>query len=364
MGRMSRTPLYGLHQRRGAVFHRVGEWELPLHYGDTEAEYRALTQGVGLVDHSFQGRIRAYGKDALDLLNRLSTNKLETLPQGTGAATILTTNKGRVIDLLLVEAMADHLLMLTSPQQRQRILEWVDFYTFSEDAHLEDVTDEEVMVSVVGPQAPQVVHALSGTDAASLDRFHWVSTQVAGIQMPLLRTDLAGVPQYNLLAPASQAEAFWQAVLEAGEIHNITPVGSSALEALRVEQGIPSYGAELSEELNPLEARLLGFISFSKGCYIGQEVVTRLNTYQKVQRQLMGIALEEEAAVGDNVEQEGQPVGAITSVAWLPGKGWRALAYIRHAQIKAGAQIRVAGTQVVGELYHPPFALATEPVNV
>ena len=142
---MKRTPLYELHASASGTFTSLFDWELPDTLGNPAAEYQAAQEGIVLMDRSYVGRFQVTGKDALDLLNRLSTNKLEELPPGNGRASILTSNKGRIIDLLHLFARKDHLLLLTSPQTRERVAEWIDLYTFLEEVALEDITETTAM---------------------------------------------------------------------------------------------------------------------------------------------------------------------------------------------------------------------------
>ena len=153
-----------------------------------EDEYRALTSGVGVVDRSDVGRLIVTGDDALDLLNRLSTNELATLEVGSGAATVLTTNKGRIVDLLHVHRDEDRLIVFTSPGSQQRVAEWIDFYTFVEDVAVEDVTRETAMLSLTGLGSTGFLDKLTDGQASSLATFERLSAQVSGVPV-------GGVPQ-------------------------------------------------------------------------------------------------------------------------------------------------------------------------
>ena len=122
-----------------------GQYSLPKSFGAFEDEYRCVSQGTGLSDRSFIGKLRINGEDSLDLLNRLSTNNLESLDLGMGTATVLTTNKGRVIDFLIVSKRDDHLLALTSEDSTQKVIDWIDLYTFVEDVQVVNFTETSAM---------------------------------------------------------------------------------------------------------------------------------------------------------------------------------------------------------------------------
>ena len=314
---MNRTPLYTPQERAGATFIHLFDWEVASTFGDAAAEYRAATDGVALLDLSYAGRFRVTGKDALDLLNRLSSNKVDVLPPGTGAGTVLPTNKGRVIDLLHLFATEDHLIMVTSPQTRQRVAEWTDLYTFLEDVVPEDVTEATAMLALLGPQAPALLERLTGTPVARMEPYASAPVTVDGKAALLLRTDPVGSPGYYLITPVERAESLWSALAA-----DATPIGEEIYNALRIEAGLPRYGWELSEEVNPWEVALHPFIHFDKGCYTGQEVILRLYNYKKVQRQLVALTLSPAGGVeGATLRHGDKEAGRVTSAVQHPLSG-------------------------------------------
>ena len=306
-------------------------------YSSVRDEYIAATEGAGLVDRSHIGRLKVGGADAIDLLNRLSTNKLDDLAVGEVMGTALTTNKGRVIDLLYALRRDDHLLVITCPETRERVAEWIDFYTFIEDVTVEDATDDTAMLSLVGSDASSILPTL-----ADVPLYGSATLTIGGVDALALRTDFAGMDGYDLIVSAEQADALWDALTGMGA----APVGSDALELSRITNGVAGYGSELCEDYNPLEAGLIDFISFNKGCYIGQEVVARLNTYDKVQKHLVRLSWE-----GDDTPElpvgllhDGRNVGALTSAASaLDGDGYIGLGYLRKAHVEEGTRLLTEG---------------------
>ena len=332
---------------------------LPADYGDAAAEYIALREGVGLADRSYRGRVRISGADALDLLNRLTTNELETLPLGEGAPTVLTSPKGRVVDLLLVGARPDYFVLLTSPGRQEAVMEWIDFYTFADDAPLQDITPLTRQFTVVGPGAAAALSA-AGALAGQLPQYHLRGATFGSAPAVVWRTMDPGPESYEVIVASEGAADAWRTLVEAGAV----PVGGTAWEAFRIAQGTPAYGAEYGEETNPLESRLRGAISFDKGCYTGQEVVARLDTYQKVQRRLMALSLSGPAKRGDALVDDGRKTGVLTSVAAVPtDRSYVALALVSVAQGVAGHTLAVEGSAVTATLADPAYALATEPAG-
>ena len=341
---MNSSPALEIQKRAGATMTEAHGWNLPARYSSLEQEYKAATGAIGLVERSHIGRLRIAGDDGLDLLDRLSTNKLQDLTVGSGMDTVLTSNKGRVLDLLFVTMLDDHLLVLTGPESRQKVADWIEFYTIMEEVEVLDVTDETAMLGLVGPTAATLLGQLSDQDVSNLSRNKSLSAGIGGIEVLAIRTDFVGLPAYDLAVSAAQVEELWALLLEAGVGLGLTPVGTEALEVVRVEQGVPVQGRELSEDVNPLEANLLDFISFNKGCYVGQEVVARLNTYDKVQRHLVGLswALDQEPEPNSDLFADGKKVGVLTSAVTSPrlSKGI-GLAYLRKAHAKPGVTVGV-----------------------
>ena len=303
-------------------------------YSSVRYECIAAAEGVGLADRSHLGRLKVSGADATDLLNRLSTNKLDDLAVGDVQGTVLTTNKGRIIDLLYVLRQDDHLLVITGPETRKRVAEWIDFYTFIEDVKVEDVSEETAMFSLIYDKVTTALPQL-----AEVPLYGSADITIGDVDALALRTDFAGYESYDLIAPLEQAPELWDALVE--DI-GMCPVGSSALEFMRISNGVAGYGSELTEDYNPLEAELIDFISFNKGCYIGQEVVARLNTYDKVQKHLVRLSWDgdEGPDLPAALLLEGRQVGTLTSSTRLfNGDGCIGIGYLRKAYIQDGARL-------------------------
>ena len=329
----------------------------PPAYTDTAAEYRAAIETAALYDHSEAGRLRAEGDDALDLLNRLSTNRVDNLPPGHGAPTILTTDRGRILDLLLVVNAGPYALLLTGPGSPPAVIAWLDKYTIMEDLTLTDITADTAQFTLCGPAAGQLIAAAGLADSsqlAEMEPYAARDANLAGQEIMLIHHPLGDFPAWDLiLRDNSAAPAVWETLTAAGFV----PMGADAWDALLVSQGIPRYERELGDDFNPLEAGLIGAIDFAKGCYIGQEVIARLDTYQKVQKQLALLRFpanipetagaELTAAipvvVGAELTDGSRKVGQITSLAARPDTGeLRALAYIRAAHAQPGNQLTLA----------------------
>jgi folate-binding protein YgfZ len=359
---LQRSPLYPIAAAAAAGFVERHGWELPTAYGDAAAEYAAVTSGAGLYDASHLGRLKASGDDALDLLHRLSTNNVAALEPGQGAPTILTTDRGRILDVVTVVHAGDHLLLLTSPGMAQAVMEFLDRYTIMEDMEVEDVSASLAMPSLWGPACGALLQSAGGASVSDLALHHSAEGEVSGCLVRIVAAAMGDVPGYYLISPAATVEDLWRGLLSAGA----TPLGEEGYELARIARGVPVYGSEMGEEYNPLEAGLIGSIDFTKGCYIGQEVIARLDTYQKVQKYLVKVAFDPQAAVwpGAVLTHEGKPVGKVTSVAHDPGLGTPiGLAYVRPGQALAGLQLALeapargaARVERLSQLFGPGLA--------
>ena len=347
----------------------------PLSYGnppsDPSEERDAALTSAAIYDASPLGRLKVTGTDGLDLLHRLSTNAVEKLAPNQGANTILTDDRGRIIDLLTVVNLGDHVLLLTSPNQQDRIIAWLDKYTIIEDITVQDISS---VVPAPSPVIPVPCRSRGGGNPrprhpyrharlsrprcsqGSHHRHQRLSHQPTTLTAPspyldnsahLVRCDMTTLPNFYIIGNAATVADIWQRAIDSGA----TPMGLEASQALRVDLGIPAHGSELTDAYNPLEAGLMGAISFTKGCYIGQEVIARLDTYQKVQRRLVSLTLPPSAEPGTRLMHDNREVGILTSVSPLPANGQtQGLAYVRTAAAEPGARLTLGDTNEVASI--------------
>ena len=317
-------------------------FQLPAVYADFSSEYEAATTTAGVHDASYMGRLKATGEDGLDLLNRMSTNNVMDLGAGEGAVTVLTTDRGRIIDVLGVVNQGDHVILLTSPGRQQTVIEWLDKYTIMEDLTIEDVTAETTMLALVGPDSGTILGLT--TSHGPQDSLTAHSVRLGGVDVLAVEQPLGTLSRYWLITSPDSATGLWQHLTEAGAV----PLGATAMDAARVNFGVPEFGPELGEPYNPLEAGLIGSVDFAKGCYIGQEVIARLDSYKKVQKYLVSLIFDAYATVspGDELLQGGKQVGTVTSVAPEPLDGvLKGLGYVKAAAATLGANLEVAGSE-------------------
>lgn len=286
---------------------------------------------MGLVDRSDLGRLRARGRDALDLLHRLTTADLKSLTPGRGLPAVLTSPKGRIVERLFVHLQeGGDLLLVTGGGNAARVAAHLRRFVMREDVEITDATAESRFFALIGPLAREAA-AAAGIEPP--ERFGAASSSLAAGALVLGHDGLSS-EGLSLVVPAAEAGSAGEALLAAVRSTGGSLVGPGPAEAWRILRGLPASGAELTEEHNPLEAGLWDAVSFTKGCYVGQEVVARLNTYDKVSRVLAGLVLPEGAPVPAalaEVRSADRPAGAVSSAIVPPGRlSPVALAYLKR----------------------------------
>ncbi len=338
------SPFTGVLRGFGAQWETVNCKPVAVTYGDVSVEYEALVNGAGIADLSHTTRVMHTGGDALDLLNRLTTNDLGGLVVGQVATTVLTSEIGRVIDVFrVVRLEADRLLLISESLVPEPLVENIEKYTILEEAVLDDVSPGTARIGLRGPQAREVAGKITGVNISTLEAGEIQPIPAFGDEAMVLRGNPITLEGYDVLLPIEAAPMVWEAAARAEAI----PVGHYALEHKRIEAVIPGAETELNDRVNPLEAGLEEFVSFTKGCYVGQEVIARLDTYDKVQRRLVRLDVPEGVGPGETLNSGSRTAGWVTSVSTLPDSGrLAALGYVRKAFVEPGTALSAGKGEV------------------
>ncbi|HEX5042357.1 MAG TPA: glycine cleavage T C-terminal barrel domain-containing protein [Candidatus Polarisedimenticolaceae bacterium] len=301
------------------------------------AALEAAQTSCAVADRSDLARLRADGPDFLDLLHRLSTGDVRRLGIGEGAATVLTTAKGRIVDRLLVHRLReDRVLVVGSPGRSASVLAHLTRFTFAERTGLSEVTEATALLALLGPRARDRAAERGLIVPAPLGAVEQVWQ---GVEVTVLGQDGSSAEGLSLVVERALEAPLREAVAALGPL-----LDAAGVEAWRILRGFPGP-AEMDEERNPLEAGLWDAVSFTKGCYVGQEVVARLRTYDKIARSRVTLALPQGAAVpprGAALRQGERALGAVTSAVLPPGSlGPVAMGYLRREAAQAGAPVTV-----------------------
>jgi tRNA-modifying protein YgfZ len=329
------STLSALTRARGAKISEFSGWQMPAHYGDTNAEIRAVHQTAVLHDASHWGRLLICGADHLGFLHRMTTNHFESLEPGSGLRAVFPDNRSRILDLGTFYRRSDATLVVLSPQAAASILPWLDRYLFAEKVELREVTDESAMIELAGPEAVRIAMENLDIDLSSVPPDHLLKSSA---DLWLARLDRCSHPGLRAAGNPDVIGELWEKLEEAGA----HPAGEEAWEILRIEDGLPAFGRELTDEHNPWEAGLDDTIHMNKGCYIGQEVIARLDSYDKVKQHLVGLRWTEGHLPPPNTELtvDGKAVGRATSAVHSPHLNQNiGLAYVRRAHCESGTRL-------------------------
>ena len=352
---MSQSLLTEQTRRAGAQFAEFSGWQMPLHYGEPAAEAKAVRENAGMRDTSHWDRVLISGADHLDFLHRMTTNHFQTLADWTGLEAVFTDNRGRILDLGAFYRRNEQTLAVLSPGAAGKILPWLDRYIFAEKIAFEEITGQTAMFELFGPRAGEMIQKVLATDISEIRPHHLLDTPRADA-LWITRLDRLGHPGLRAAGDPREIAVLWEKLLEFG----VLPVGEETWEILRIEDGIPVRGRELTDEHNPWEAGLDRAIHMNKGCYIGQEVIARLEAYDKVKQHLVGLCWDGDSlpASGIELKAERKTAGQVTSAVYSPLLERNiALAYVRHAYCASGTLLEFTsdtGPQTV-EVVDLPF---------
>lgn len=312
--------------------------------------YRAALDGVVRYDTSNRGRVRLTDRDRAELLQRLTTNDIVRLTPGQGARTALINSHARILDLLTVYALPEHLMVTTSPGRGGSLVRYLQGRIFFQDkVAVEDLSESTLQIDLYGPQAAALIRETTSVDPGDWPLHHIQAAGIDAAQVWIARTLPIGGDGFSVFAQRADAESVQQAFAAA------QPLDDSTFDVLRIEQGYAAPQRELSTEYIPLETGLSDAVSFTKGCYVGQEIIARMDSRNRLAKRLMGLRFEQPVAAGTALRHEEKEVGTLTSAAHSPRYGAIGLAYIRTAQAEPGTRLQAADGIGV-EVIELPFA--------
>ena len=360
---MLQSPLLPLHESAGARLvprPQAPDSLTPLTFGDVPAEYRAAREGCALFDETDRGAVRVTGADAAAFLHRITANQVRDLPVGTCSENLLLSAKGKVLHVFGQYVVEGGLDLSTEPGGAAALLAALDMYLFTEDVKLEDATEETAPLALVGPKAREVLEGVLGPIpddlARSEDRFLQVSWDAG--RLFVHAASVAGVPGYRLDAgSAGDARALWEELT----VRGATPAGLVVRDMLRVEAGRAEPGVDVTDDVYPQEARLESAFSLDKGCYIGQEVVAKIDTYGGLNKRLetLRVSHDDPVPAGTElvVEEDGEMrrLGVVTSWAYsFELDTGLVLAYVKRKHQEPGTTFRLGESDATAVIVETP----------
>lgn len=288
--------------------------------------YQAAHETAVIAAHPRRGMLLFRGQGRLDLIDRMSTQKVRDLKGGQGLATVFITDIGRMIDRVILYATSESVYCLTGEEHNTALGRYLmSKVFFNDDFHLQDLTNETAVWGIYGPQAKQFLEKAGFTET-DLPLHHWRQATLGTITAYIHATDPIAGGGYFVTATATDQEPLYRLLLSTG----LVPADEAAYDLLRIENGRPRFRCEITLDYIPLEADLWEDVSFNKGCYVGQEIIARMESRGKIARQLVKLQPPAPVAPGDTILLDGTPVGKITSAAIGP-HGPLALGYVKTA---------------------------------
>ena len=284
------------------------------------------------------------GSDRAAYLHRIISNDVEGLAVGEGNYATILTNRGKIIADMKVYVFEDSIGIETNAETRSILYQELDKYLIADDVTIEDFSEHIGAIGVHGPKSAEMLQDVFRFDVRDLAEYHNLVDKIDGRRIICVRANETGEVGYNLCTTSESMEWLWDTILTKGRAFGAEPIGLTALNSLRIEAGIPRFGAELDDSVFPGEAELEGAISFEKGCYIGQEIVARMKYRGHPNRLLRGfeIASNTPPQSGGRLFDGDKDVGWITSAVVSPTFGKTiGMGYVRTAFTDEGSQVEI-----------------------
>lgn len=351
---MNVSPLLALHEAAGARVLPAGSPTPLLTYGDVPGEYQAAREGVVIFDECDRGLVRVVGRDAVEFLHRLFANRVLDREVGTTSRNMLLTPQGKVRFLFDTLRTPEGFELSTAPGQAPQLVQALDMFLFAEALELLDVSDEHAPLCVLGKQAETMLTKWLGS-APPTALGATCSVEVDGARVHVARIERFGSPAWRIDARPLGAEAAWKSLVAAGA----QPAGRVVSDSLRVEACVAEAGVDIDDTVYPQEARLESAFSLDKGCYIGQEVVAKIDTYGGLNKRMVCLRVSHDDPVApgtklerhDAAKDEWRALGVVTSWAYsFELDGGIVLAYVKRRHQAVATEFRLndgSGTSTI-----------------
>jgi aminomethyltransferase len=355
MAKILDTPLARIHQKSGA---KMGTWfdcALPDNFGDWQREYWFAHKSVALIDKNYRCYFDVTGPDRVRYLNAILTNNIKDLPVSCGNASLLLSPQGRILAELETYALPESLFCVSYAMVREQLIETIEKFIIMDDVTLADDTQKLGTLALEGPAAAAIVNELTGMDLNSIAELQRHEVSIGAIPCTTIRRSPGKILGAEIIAERQHMEELWHTLQEKVKAAGGGAVGYSALTALRLEQGVPWFSYDFGEKHIPHEAALeKSHISYTKGCYTGQEIVERVRSRGQVNRRRVGLRFSGEAvpSSGEVLTADGKEAGYISRAAFSPMLSCAiGMGYVRKESNEVGQELHWrGGTAIVTNL--------------
>lgn len=317
---MTPTPLCAWHRENHGRMVDFAGWEMPVQYSSIVDEHNAVRSAAGLFDISHMGRLSLEGAEAVDFLNRIVTIDVGRMKPGQVRYTLVCNHAGGILDDVLVYRLDSRWELVVNASNRTKLLEWFEHTAGYAAIRLTDLTTQTAMLAIQGPRSAQILQSF-GLHSATELKYYTCRHQTCPTGAPVLvsRTGYTGEDGFELTIPASEAVSVWEGLLTAGRAAGLSPAGLGCRDTLRLEAGMPLYGHELNEQIDPLSAGLNFAVHFDKPEFHGKAALEK-TLADRPRTKRVGLLLEGRRIARENspVLADNQPIGHVTSGTFSP----------------------------------------------
>lgn len=354
-----KIPLHQVHESMGAKMMPFAGFEMPVRYSSDKDEHMCVRNRVGVFDVSHMGEFMLSGAGALDLIQRVTSNDASKITDGQAQYTCLPNETGGIVDDLIVYRISEEEYMLVvNASNIEKDWSWIQDRNTG-GVHMEDISEDTVLLAVQGPKALDTLQKLSDDDLSEIGFYRFRKGTLAGVEMIVSGTGYTGSGGFELYIPKASGEHVWNKVFEAGEAFGIQPIGLGARDTLRLEMGYCLYGNDITDDTSPLEAGLGWVTKFTKE-FTNSANLQKQKT-EGVARKLVGFEMIDKGIPRQGyklLSTDGEEIGSVTSGTMSPtlekGVG---MGYVQKAHSVTGSEIlvEVRNKQLKAQVVKPPF---------
>ena len=357
---MKNTALTHIHEQLGAKLVPFAGYNMPVQYEGVNAEHETVRTGVGVFDVSHMGEFLISGKNALALIQKVTTNDASTIEIGRAQYSCLPNSDGGIVDdLIIYRIKEDQYLLVVNASNIEKDWNWISSHNDVE-AEMKNISEDYSLLAIQGPKAIEAMQSLTSVDLSALKYYHFEVAEFAGIEHVIISaTGYTGSGGFEIYCKNSEVEQVWNKVFEAGKEFGIKPIGLAARDTLRLEMGFCLYGNDISDTTSPLEAGLGWITKFTKE-FVNSENLKKQKE-AGVTRKLIGFELLERGIPRHDyeiVDATGNNIGIVTSGTMAPslGKGI-GLGYVKteFAALDTEIYIQIRNNKVKAKIVKPPF---------
>ena len=360
-GNLKTTALHSRHCTLGARMVDFSGWEMPVEYSGLAKEHLAVRSAAGLFDVSHMGEIEVAGDDALAAIQHVCTNDAAQLDIGEAQYSALTTERGTVVDDVLVYKLAEgHYMLVVNAGNIAKDFTWIrEHITGVGDAVAVNTSSRYALIAVQGPKAQAIIQTLTEVELDAIAYYTFATGEVNGVRSSISRTGYTGEDGFELFLPPQAAQSLWDSIQRAGESDGLLPAGLGARDTLRLEAGMRLCGQDMDEETTLLEAGLGWIVGWEKDDFIGKAALSRQRDEGLIKR-LVGFEMDERgiARHGYAVYAGAEQVGTVTSGTQTPFlKKAIGMAYVpmKYAKVDSEFSIDIRGRHAAAHVVKMPW---------